>query len=273
MDLLLNTVAFDAADTRPMLDVAGDVGTLMAISSASVYRDAAGRTLDEARVTGFPDFPVPISSQQPTVSAGPATYSTRKIAMEQALADSAHPSIVILRPCAIHGPFSRHPREWWVVKRLRDGRPRIPLAFDGTSRFQPTATSRIAAVVEAAIGRRGVTIANVADADCPDAAGLVGIIARHLGRQVRVVPLAGSPRGAVGYHPWCVPGPKVVADEGVTLGAEAPLSYAATVGPGLDWLMAQTTDWREAFPPLAAYPFDLFDYAAEDGHIDLAMKG
>jgi hypothetical protein len=54
------------------------VGALVVVSSASVYRDAAGRTLDEAAASGFPELPVPIPETQPTVEPGAATYSTRK---------------------------------------------------------------------------------------------------------------------------------------------------------------------------------------------------
>jgi hypothetical protein len=48
------------------------VGALVVVSSASVYRDA-GRTLDEAAASGFPELPVPIPETQPTVEPGAAT--------------------------------------------------------------------------------------------------------------------------------------------------------------------------------------------------------
>ncbi|HEX8388745.1 MAG TPA: NAD(P)H-binding protein, partial [Sphingomonas sp.] len=56
-DLLLDTVAFDAADADQLIELSGDAGRIVAISSTSVYRDPAGRTLDEARENGFPDLP------------------------------------------------------------------------------------------------------------------------------------------------------------------------------------------------------------------------
>lgn len=41
--------------------------------------------------------------------------------------------------------------------------------------------------------------------------------------------------------------------------------YAEQVVPAIDWLLAVAPlDWPEAFPTLASYPFDLFDYEAED---------
>lgn len=104
----------------------------MVISSSSVYQDKSGRTLDEAAATaGFPDLPDPISETQQTVSPGPATDSTRKMAMERTLRDGARVPVTILRPCAIYGRGSSHPRGWWFVKRMLDRRPIIPIAFRG----------------------------------------------------------------------------------------------------------------------------------------------
>lgn len=84
-DLLIDTVAFDAAHADQLLAVQHDVGQIIAISSASVYSDAHGRTLDEARQNGFPDLPHRMTEEQSTVEPGPSTYSTRKVAMERAL--------------------------------------------------------------------------------------------------------------------------------------------------------------------------------------------
>src|SRR5258706_831890 len=134
-DAVVDTVAYDDGHARQLLEVAGGIGTFVVISSGSVYRDGAGRTLDEAASSGFPRFPVPIGEDQPTVAPGPATYSTRKAALEQALLQSAGPPVTILRPFALHGPGSTHPREWWFAKRILDGRPRIRLAFGGQGRF------------------------------------------------------------------------------------------------------------------------------------------
>ena len=55
--------------------------------------------------------------------------------------------MTVLRPGAIHGVGSRHPREWWFVKRILDGRRAVPLAWDGQSRFHASATSNIAELI------------------------------------------------------------------------------------------------------------------------------
>lgn len=60
--------------------------------------------------TGFPELPNPIPETHPTADPGPATYSTRKIALERHLRDHAAVQVTVLRPCAIHGLLSRHLR-------------------------------------------------------------------------------------------------------------------------------------------------------------------
>src|SRR5665213_180345 len=163
VDALIDTAAYDGTHAAQLLAIEGDVGALVVVSSASVYRDGEGRTLDEARRNGFPDFPGPIGEDQPTVAAGPKTYSTRKVALEGALLQGSRRTVTILRPCAIHGPGSRHPREWFFVRRILDGRRAVPLAWDGESRFHTTATANIAELVAVVLGQPATQVLNVGD--------------------------------------------------------------------------------------------------------------
>ncbi len=57
VDALIDTVAYDETHARQLLEIEADVGALVVVSSASVYCDDKGRTLDEAGETGFPRFP------------------------------------------------------------------------------------------------------------------------------------------------------------------------------------------------------------------------
>ena len=55
-----------------------------------MYADDQGRTLDEAEgVDDFPELPVPIPETQATVEPGDGTYSTKKVALERILLDTA----------------------------------------------------------------------------------------------------------------------------------------------------------------------------------------
>src|SRR5438094_6222891 len=48
VDALIDTIAFHPDHAHQLLEVQHNVGTFVVISSSSVYRDALGRTLDEA---------------------------------------------------------------------------------------------------------------------------------------------------------------------------------------------------------------------------------
>lgn len=262
-DAVIDTVAYDKGHARQLLDIEGDAGAFVVISSSSVYRDAEGRTLDEAGEHGFPELPVPITEAQPTVDPGPATYSTRKVALERMLLDHARRPVTILRPAAIHGLHSSHPREWWFVKRMRDGRSVIPLAFEGRSRFHTTAAANIAALAATALAHTGSHVLNIADPEALTVAEIGALIAERLGYAGRIVPLASD---AIGLSPWSIPRPFVLDTRAATaLGYTPRTTYGAAVGPICDWLSMQDADaWEAAFPVLAAYPWPLFDYASED---------
>jgi nucleoside-diphosphate-sugar epimerase len=265
-DLLVDTIGFDVDAADQLLGVQGGVAHLLTISSASVYRDDAGRTLDEAAQTGFPDLPAPITETQPTVEPGPQTYSTRKVAMERRLLDHARVPATVLRPCAVHGPWSRHPREWWFVKRLLDGRRRIPLAHAGRSRFQTTATANIAALVVAAARGQAGGIYNAADPDSPDVEEIATAIMTTLGIDAELLPVGAGDRSLLGRTPWSIPAPFLLSDASArSIGYRPVGSYADTVVPAVHWLARlPTSGWGTRFPDLARYPWPLFDYAAED---------
>ncbi|MGK9171236.1 NAD-dependent epimerase/dehydratase family protein [Inquilinus limosus] len=265
-DAVIDTVAYDEGHARQWLAIEADVGAFVVISSASVYRDDGGRTLDEARDTGFPELPEPITEAQPTVAPGPATYSTRKVALERTLLDHARRPVTILRPCAIHGTHSVHPREWWFVKRMLDGRPFIPLAYEGKSRFHTSAVANIAALAATALDHPGSRILNAADPEALSVAEIGRLIAAHMRYGGRIIGLGPDAPGDVGLSPWSIPRPFIVdMRAAAALGYTPRMTYRQAVGPLCDWLAGQDTEaWQAAFPALANYPWPLFDYAGED---------
>ena len=268
-DALIDTVAYDRDHARQLLEIQGVLGSLIVVSSSSVYRDRRGRTLDEAADTGFPDLPDPISEAQPTVELGPATYSTRKAALERVLLDEAVVPLTILRPAAVSGIDSAHPREWWFVKRMRDARQVIPLAYGGRSRFHTSSVANIAALVRVVVNSPGQRILNIADPQALPVAEIAAAIASACGFSGRfaMLPDVDFYPPAIGATPWSVQHPFVLDMTAATaIGYRAQTGYAATVGPICDWLIQATEgkDWRAVFPVLASYPFDLFDYQAED---------
>jgi nucleoside-diphosphate-sugar epimerase len=253
-----------------LLEIEQDVGSFVVISSSSVYRDGAGRTLDEAAKRGFPDFPTPLKESQPTVEPGAASYSTKKVALERRLLDGAVRPVTILRPGAVHGPYSSHPREWWLVKRMLDGRGIIPIVYGGKSRFHTTAAVNVAAMVRVALEAPGARILNIADPSALSVAEIGAALAAHLDYRGAFLALDDKdypPR--LGATPWSVPAPFTLdVSAAAALGYKPVATYRRASKETCDWLTrAAPRNWREAFPVLASYPQEHFDYAAEDSFL------
>jgi len=270
-DALIDMVAFHADHARQLIEVQHNVGTFVVVSSSSVYRDALGKTLDEAAQNGFPNLPVPIPETQPTVDHGPATYSTRKIALESTLHDDAATPVTVLRPGPIHGPGSRFPREWWFVKRILDGRKVIPLAYCGTSRFHTTSVANIAALTRVVIEAPANRVLNIADPSASSVSEIAASITRHMGYKGKIVEVPGEDYPApLGRTPYSVPRPFILDVRAAgELGYSPATTYADAVTLTCNWLIetASEGDWRERFPVFRPPP-EPFDYAEEDRLFD-----
>ncbi|GAB2851215.1 hypothetical protein GCM10027074_17360 [Streptomyces deserti] len=243
----------------------------MVISTVSVYEDAKRRGFDTmAEPDGFPEYPVPIPEDQPTVPPGDTTYSTGKAALErELLAAGDRLPTTLLRAGAIHGPYSPLPRELYFVKRNLDGRRRRVLAHGGESRFHPAAARTIAELVRLAAARPGSRALNACDPEAPTVAEIGAAIDAVMGAETGTALLDGpEPAPSVGRSPWSVPLP-VVCDMSAArreLGYRPVVSYTESLPKTVDWLTRRLSerDWREAFPILARVYPGLFDYAAED---------
>jgi len=265
-DLLVDVIPFEAAHAQQLLE--RDVGAIIAISSASVYADAEGRTLDEAQSADeFPEFPVPIPEEQRTVEPGDATYSTKKVQVERALLENDRIPASVVRPCAIYGRGDRMAREWHFVKRAQDGRPYVLLANRGAGHFHTTAVENVAELIRllAASPRRGVY--NCGDPDPPQLLEIVRAIGAALDHGFAEILLPDAPaRGDVGATPWSVPKPLLVdmSKAERELGYHAATTWADALPRQVEWLVEATSgrDWREVLPRGAQYLG--FDYDAED---------
>lgn len=267
-DAMIDCVAFTQQHGRQLLEHQAAVGSFVVVSSASVYKDGQGRTLDEAAETGFPDFGGPLAETHATVAPGPHTYSTNKVALERTVLDGAKGAAIVLRPCAVYGPGSTHAREWWFLKRALDGRTRVPIAYNGESRFHTASTVNIAEVCRVALAAGGSRILNVGDPDPPTVRRIGEAIRAAIGGTFEIVGLPGPPRETVGGSPWSIKRPVLV-----DMSAASALGYIPAGGypqlvpatcRALVEQAAATGSWECAFPQLARYPYPLFDYAAEE---------
>ncbi|MFE9027860.1 NAD-dependent epimerase/dehydratase family protein [Streptomyces iakyrus] len=269
-DLVVDLVAYGARHARQLTGLAGRIGAAVVVSSVSVYEDGEGRGFDTmGEPDGLPRYPVPIGEDQVTVPPGDASYSTGKVALERELLAAADRlPVTVLRPGAIHGPYSPLPRELYFVKRNLDGRGRRVLAFRGESLFHTSAARNIAELIRLAAARPGSRVLNACDPRPPTVSEIGAAVDAVMGVETETILLDGPAQASVGSSPWSVELP-VVCDMSAAereLGYRPVVSYRDGLPETVEWLTRRLSerDWREAFPSLARIYTDLFDYAAED---------
>jgi nucleoside-diphosphate-sugar epimerase len=237
-DLLVDLVAYRAADARALLPVLGAVHSPVVISSRAVYVDADGRHINGDEP---PRFTVPLPESNPTLppaadDVDPYTregYAPSKVAVERVLLDSGLP-VTVIRPSKVHGRWARNARTRSFVERMLRGDEVIPLARRGASIDHLTAADNTAALIETVAGSPAARVLNSADPDAPSAADIVCAIGDALSWQGRIELLPGDDDD--GAHPWAAPNP-IVLD---TTASEA-LGYRP-VGRGID-LIAREAGW------------------------------
>jgi nucleoside-diphosphate-sugar epimerase len=255
-EVLFDSMAFGREHGEQLNGLEGLVGSLVVISSASVYADDEGRALDGEGDP--PVMPVPILETQRTAEPGDATYSTRKAELEQTLLEGPLPA-TLLRACAIHGPGAKHPREVFFVKRAVDGRRRVALGWKGESQFHTTSVANLAELVRLAAAEPGDRVLNAGDPDPPTTLEICRAIGDALGHEFEPVLL---PRGEY-ENPWAAEQPFVVSMAAAEqeLGYRAVTTYPEAVRETCAWLVGELEGGRNWD---GTYLEEMLDYAAED---------
>ncbi|WP_223693316.1 NAD-dependent epimerase/dehydratase family protein [Leifsonia poae] len=282
-DLVLDTVAYEPRHADQLARLAGDVGSLVVVSTGSVYTGADGGYLDI--VTGpedFPDFPLPLRETDPVVDNAEKTYSPLKAAMERRLLAVDDLPVSILRPGAVHGPFSPRLREWFFIKRALDRRERVVLSDDGSNRFSTSATVNLAELVALCADKPGRRVLNAVDDDALSVAEIARTVFTALDREVEIVAFPGPPIGSVGSTPWTVAHPLLLSMAAATveLGYHQPVGYADAAAAAIDWMVRAVDaadrhggSWQRLFPALADQADTWFEYPAEDAFLAERITG
>jgi nucleoside-diphosphate-sugar epimerase len=275
-DVLVDFVAFEHEHAEQLLALRELIGSLVVISTASVYTDREGRTFDEAKTPEqFPRFPIPISERdQPTVRPGGASYSTKKAAIERVLLGQTDLPASLIRAGAIYGPGGSV-REWYFVKRVLDGRRLVMLGDRGQSRFHPVSTENLAELIWLAAEHPGRRVVNAGDPGPPTLLEISRAIAAALGHEWTEVllPTLGEPCET----PWSCPRPVVLdmTEAAFEVGYRPVTTYERAVPATCEWLVEATKEhpWQELMPRMAEYLQDAFDYEAEDELLGELVKG
>ena len=258
-DVVHDSVAMHRAHGEQLNALEGLVGSLVVISTASVYADEKGRAFD-GEGGEPPQLPVPILETQPTAPPGDATYSTNKAALEQTLLRGPLPTTLI-RACAVYGRGMKNPRELYFVKRAFDDRRRVAIAWRGESRFNTVSVANLAELIRLAAAQPGDRILNGGDPDPPSTLEICRAIGDALEYEFEPVLLPADEFN----NPWGVPSssPLVVSMEAAEreLGYRPVTTYPQAVPETCAWLMSELERGRTWE---GSYIADTLDYAAED---------
>ena len=271
VDVLIDVIPYEIRDAEQIVSLKAFVGSVVAISTASVYADDQGRTMDEATSEAtFPDFPIPIKETQRRAGPSDATYSTKKVAIEDTLLGQTEFPATVIRPCAIYGPGDTQCREWFFIKRILDARRFVLLADAGETVFHTTSVHNLAELIRLAAENRLHGAFNCGDPDPPNTRRIARSIATVMEHDWEEVLLPRSMTKTWEFrNPWGGFRPSIVAmdkaQEG--LGYEPVTTYDEAIVETVQWVIDVThdRDWHQVLPKAADYMGDnFFDYDAED---------
>ena len=258
-DVVYDSVAMNREHGEQLNGLEGLAGSLVVISTASVYADDEGRAFD-GEGGEPPRLPMPILETQPTAEPGDGTYSMQKAALEQTLLHGPLPTTLI-RACAVYGPGMKNPRELFFVKRAFDGRRRVALAWQGESRFHTVSVRNLAELIRLAAAQPGDRVLNGGDPDPPSTLEICHAIGNALDYEFEPVLLPADEFS----NPWGVPAssPLIVSMEAAEreLGYRPVTTYPEAVGETCAWLVRELEDGRTWE---GSYIEGSLDYAAED---------
>jgi nucleoside-diphosphate-sugar epimerase len=258
-DVVYDSVAMNREHGEQLNGLEGLAGSLVVISTASVYADGEGRAFD-GEGGEPPRLPMPILETQPTAEPGDGTYSMQKAALEQTLLHGPLPTTLI-RACAVYGPGMKNPRELFFVKRAFDGRRRVALAWQGESRFHTVSVRNLAELIRLAAAQPGDRVLNGGDPDPPSTLEICHAIGNALDYEFEPVLLPADEFS----NPWGVPAssPLIVSMEAAEreLGYRPVTTYPEAVGETCAWLVGELEDGRTWE---GSYIEGSLDYAAED---------
>lgn len=244
-----------------------------------IFGGRCGQFISIGGATFLPAWSQPATEQTPRDLSG--KLQQKIVEAEQELAD-AHAagrfSLTHLRYPNLYGPRQLAPREWSVIRRLRDGRRRLPVLDGGLTIEARCYVRNAAQAVLAAVDRPEAAAGqffNVYDAESHSDADRIRMIAETMQVEVELVsfPAAlGRPAWYWGIGRdlrWSAEGRPPPTDHAPGSAARiADLLGHADVLPFRE-AIRETVEWYLANPPAPGGEqerqlADPFDYAAED---------
>lgn len=264
-DLVVDCIGGTPTESGQLRALAGDIGTVVAVSTSAVYADEDGATWETAATGRPPRFDRPLSEQDRTVAPGEDSYAGRRRAFELDLLEQDAFDVTVLRPGAVYGPGSVFLPEWYLIRRALDGRRTVVLAHAGRTRWHGTSVDNLAALAVHVAGLPGRRVLNAADPLAPTVGEIALLVADAVGHRFEHVLLDGDAMGDVGRSPWSASPYGLVLDTSAATG----LGYVPPVDHRQALHAAVASVWARAgaaeFAMLRTFdPFGHHDYPAED---------
>jgi nucleoside-diphosphate-sugar epimerase len=279
-DVVLDVVAFTAGHAAQLAGLAGDVGSLVVISTGAVYKGAED---------GAGGLPVPVPEDWPTVDSsalngqsalsGHGAYGANKAAMERLLLSTEGIPVSILRPGTLHGPHSASLHQWSFIKPALDRRPHVVLAYDGRSRFSTSAVANVAELIFLCAAHPATRVLNAADDEALTVAEIGARMFAEMRHECEIITFPGPPRAdGLGFNPWGVPDDIVLdmRQAPAEVGYCPAVSYAEALRADIDWAVRAVAEaeaagksWHDVFGGLIGRfgTACWFPYDAEDAYV------
>ena len=165
--------------------LSGRVGKFVSVGGVPAYRGYMHPTIDDPA-----GLPVPTSEDAPRVERVEQDAKGYRIARTEEALFTAQPAAAHFRYPYVYGPYQLVPREWCVVRRIRDDRSAIILADDGLTLQSFGYAENLAHAVLLAVDhpeRSAGEIYNCCDEETLTLRQVVEIIASALGHDLRII--------------------------------------------------------------------------------------
>ncbi len=245
---------------------AGRVGRFVSVGGVPAIRGWMNPWLHEPA-----GLPVPVDETAPLVAEEAEDEKGYRVARTEAAVFAHHPDAAHVRYPYAYGPYQLVPREWSIVRRVRDGRRRIVVPDDGLTLHHHGFTVNLAHAVLLAVDQPSAaagTLFNAGDEEVLTVRQVVELVASALGAELELVSMPHAlARPARPLLTQPLPTHRVLDLSRI----RTRLGYADVV-PARE-AVAHTAQWLAEHPPAPGGPeetvlTDPFDYAAEDDLMD-----
>jgi len=249
---------------------AGRVGRFVSVGGAPAYRGYMNPGLSEPA-----GLPVPLPEHAPLVERPEEDEKGYRIARTEQAVFEHHPAATHFRYPYVYGPYQLMPREWCIVRRIRDGRRRIVVPDGGLTLHHYGYAGNVAHAVLLAVDRPEASAGQVyhcADEEVLTLRQVVEIVAAALDERLEIVSIPwelAAPARPLVMHPLTTHRIFDLTKLKRDLGYRDVLPAREALAKTARWLMANPLEPGGIEEQVLTDPFD---YPAEDRLLEAWAK-